>query len=396
MSGRRGPDTARGGKGGRSAMGWKRFLTVVVSVCVMPGLGTIALAADSDAGKKKSRFALYLEAAGGTAEANNLNSSIETTSNDTSSALLSLDENYFGRAVIGWQLTPKERGRFLLRFEGYRETSYVFDAQGLQSTDSTGNWEGGPLPWWTVHAEAGQTTSKRTTPTFEDDELVFDQDLTIIGPAPDDLQNRLHSYDLIFERRFGGRKTRALWTAGLRYYNYDGNVPAGAWLNLIGAGVGYTDGGILRLMTMRQTASGVGPVFSIELQHGFLRDRLVIFGEARTAFVLQSLSVDSGDFFALVREGSSGAYVTTPARLEETTSKSSWQPGLEIGLSVKLVEDLNLYFSYLISSYQDVVILPYNITIPDNPNQTFQGVSAVYNTHDLQYDGGLFGFSFQW
>jgi hypothetical protein len=386
-------------------MGWKRILTVVVLVCTIPGLCTIALAAESDdegdAGKKKSNFALYLEAGGGAASANDLNSSIETTSNDTSLATLSLDENFFGRAAIGWQLTPKERGRFVLRFEGYRETNYVFDAQGKQATDSTGSWTGDPLTWWTVHAEAGGTTSVRTTPICcEEGEPYYDEgeipNLVVESPAPDDLQNRLQSFDLLFERRFGGRKTRAVWTAGLRYYNYDGNVPAGAWLNLVESGVGYTDGGVLRLLSMQQTASGVGPVFSIELQHGFLRDRLVIFGEARSAFVLQSLEVDSGDFFALVREGSSGTLVSTQARLHETTSKSSWQPGFEIGLSVKLAEDFNLYLSYLINSFQDVVILPYNITIPDSPNQAFQGVSAVYNTHDLQYDGGVFGFNFQW
>jgi hypothetical protein len=385
-------------------MGWKRILTVVVSVCILPGLGTLAIAADGDddAGKKKARFALYIEAAGGSASANNLNSSIETTSNDVSLATLSLEENYFGRAVVGWQLNPKERGRFLFRFEGYREDSYLFDAEGKQATDSTGNWDGGPLVWWTVHAESGKTTSVRTTPICCDSEgeAFYDEDLIpnlqIDGPAPDNLQNRLQTYDVLFERRFGGRKTRALWTAGLRYYEYDGYVPAGAWLNLVGAGVGYTDGGILRLLNLQQTASGVGPVFSIELQHGFWRDRLVIFGEARAAFVLQTLKVDSGNFFALVREGSSGSFVTTPARLDETTSKSSWQPGLELGLSIKLVEDLNLYVSYLVNSYQDVVVLPYNITIPDNPNQSFQGVSAVYNTHDLRYEGGVFGVNYQW
>jgi hypothetical protein len=262
-------------------MGWKRILTVVVLVCVTPGLGTLAVAADSDNGdaeKKKSKFSIYLEAAGGSASATNLNPSINTTSNDFSVANLELDSNYFGRAVIGWQLTPKERGKFKLRFEGYREDSYKFDAQGYQNTAvGAGDGEVPPVVWWTVHAEGDGTTSVRTTPIYDrvNDEVIYDEDLipnlTITSASPDDLQNRIQTYDLIYERRFGGRKTRALWTAGLRYYLYDGNVPAGAWLSTDFPGAGFTDGGLLRLLTFNQSGSGAGPVFSSELQHGLWR-----------------------------------------------------------------------------------------------------------------------------
>ena len=387
-------------------MGWKRILSVVVLVCVTPGLGILALAADTDNGdadkKKKSKFSIYLEAAGGSASATGLNSSINTTSNDFSTGNLDLDSNYFGRAVIGWQLTPKERGKFKLRFEGYREDSYQFDAQGFQNTAvGAGDGEVDPVVWWTVHAERGGTTSVRTTPIYDrvNDEVIYDEDLipnlTIASPAPDDLQNRIQTYDLFYERRFGGRKTRALWTAGLRYYIYDGNVPAGAWLATDFPGVGFTDGGLLRLLTLNQSGSGAGPVFSLELQHGFWRDRLVIFGEARAAFVLQRIEMDSGPFFTIPRFPGQPP-LTAAARLDDSTSKSSWQPSLEIGLAVKLVEGLQLYVSYVVNSYQDVVMLPTGITIPGNPNQAAQGVSGVYNTHDLRYEGGVFGFSYQW
>jgi len=387
-------------------MGWKRIITAVVSVCVTPGLATIALAADGDNGdadKKKSKGGIYIEAAGGFAEAKDLNSSIATTSSDTSDARLSLDENYFGRAAIGWQLSPKERGRFVFRFEGYREDSYKFDALGWQDAAlGAGSGDVDPNVWWTVHAEKGGTTSVKTTPIYDPQtgEVYYDEsivpNLELSSPSPDDLQNRIQAYDLFYERRFGGRKTRAIWTAGLRHYQYEGNVPAGAWLNIDFDGVGFTDGGVLRLLTMNQKASGYGMVFSIELQHGFWRDRLVIYGEARSAFVLQSVEVDSGQFFTLVRDAPTSAFIAAPARLQETTSKSSWQPGLEVGLAVKLVEGFHLYLAYLINSYQDVVLLPVNITIPENPGQASQGVSAVYNTHDLQYRGGVFGVSFQW
>ena len=121
----------------------------------------------------------------------------------------------------------------------------------------------------------------------------------------------------------------------------------------------------------------------------------MIFGEARTAFVLQSIEMDSGPFFTIPRFPGQPA-LTAKARLDDSTSKSSWQPSLEIGLAVKLVEGLQLYFSYAVNSYQDVVMLPTSITIPGNPNQAAQGVSAVYNTHDLRYEGGVFGFSYQW
>jgi hypothetical protein len=358
-------------------MGWKRIITVMVSVCVTPGLATIALAADGDAGgtdKKKPKGAIYLEAAGGTAEANDLNPSISTSASRASNANLSIDENLFGRAAIGWQLNPSERGRFVLRFEGYREDSYQFDAQGVQDDSVV----------WNVNAEPGGTTS------------INEDGLEILSPAPDNLQNRVQTYDLFYERRFGGRKTRAFWTAGLRNYQFEGNVPAGAWLNQDFPGIGYTDGGTLRLLTLNQKASGFGMIFSIELQHGFFRDRVVIFGEARSAFVLQQLEVDSGQFFTLVRKARGSTFLTVPASLNEDTSKSSWQPSLEVGLSVKLVEGLHIYFSYLLNSYQDVVLLPVTITIPQNPFQAAQGVSAVYNTHDLQYDGGVFGVTYQW
>jgi hypothetical protein len=314
-------------------MGWKRILTVVVLVCVTPGLGVLALAADTDNGdtdKKKSKFAIYVEAAGGSASATSLNSSINTTSNDFSNAALNLDSNYFGRAVVGWQLTPKELGRFLLRFEGYREDSYEFDAQGFQDTaEGAGDGEVDPVVWWTIHAERGGTKSVLTTPIYDrvNDEVIYadDPDLVINGPAPDDLQNRLQTYDLIYERRFGGRRTRALWTAGLRYYQYDGNVPAGAWFSTNFPGVGFTDGTLLRLLNLNQSGSGAGPVFSIELQHGFWRDRLVVFGEARTAFVLQDIQMDSGDFFTITRF-SGDPFLTAPARLNESTSKSCSPP----------------------------------------------------------------------
>jgi len=396
-------------------MGAKRVLSVLVglaagaSTCVAQNS---APEAQESAPEKEFRFGIYVEAAVGDMELTPLDASIDTSSLDISEGLFSIDSNVFGRAAIGWQLNPAEKGRFALVYNGYDEDGYAFEAQGMQArATGTDTLVSGPVVWWTVNADRSGTQSVRTIPSWSqtDDanqngvpdpgEVRYLEDpadrLVVDSPAPNNLQNKLQTYDTIYFREFGGRETRAAWTAGIRYYTYEGNVPAGAWLNADAAGVGYTDGGVLRLMTFNQEASGVGPTFSLELQQRFWRDRFQIYGNAHTAFVFADLTADSGAFYTLVRDTTSGLFVPVPASLSRSTSKTTWQPGIEIGFRFQAVEGLFFYASWNLNSYQDVLLTPTSIIIPEGSGQAAQGVDGVYSSQDLEYEGGVFGITYQ-
>ncbi len=399
-------------------MGWSRVVSVASLICWAVGPASLCLAQDSSTAaqepppEKGFRFSAYVEAGGGNMTLTPLDASIDTTSFDISEGLFSADSNMFGRAAIGWQLNPMERGRFLLVYNGYDEDDYSYESQGLQfRAMGASDLVTGPVVWWTVNAGPSGTQSVRTVPSWsfvndtnqnglpDPDEVQYLEDpsdqLVIDSPAPTNLQNRLQTFDLIYQREFGGRKTRAAWTAGFRYYTYDGNIPAGAWLNADVGGVGYTDGGTLRLLTFNQQSSGGGPTFSLELQERFWRDRFQVYGNLHAALVNATLKVDSGEFFTLVRDTSSGLFVPVPASLERSTTKTTWQPGVEIGVRFQAVEGLFFYASWNLNSYHDVMMTPTAIIIPEGSGQAPQGVDGVYNSQDLEYEGGAFGVTYQ-
>jgi hypothetical protein len=400
-------------------MGRKRVLCVVVAWCLAVALGPVCLAdeetRDGDgASKKKWHFGLYLEAAFGSMTMDTLDASIVTSAIDTSSGIFDFGDSDFARAAVGWQLNPAKLGRFVFKYESYREGGgYNYTGQGLQSrAEGTSDLVSSPVVWWTVSADRNGFNSERTIPTWtiaddtngddipDADEVRYLEDpadrLRIEGPAPDNMANRLTTYDVFYERRFGGRKTRAEWAVGLRYFEYTGNISAGAWLNTDVSGSGYTDGGILRLLSFSQDASGGGPVFAIGLEQVFLRERLAIYGDVHAAFVMSTVTTDSGPFYTLVRDTNTGVFVTSPAQIDRSTDKTTWQPGIEIGLRGQPVAGLFLYVAYILNSYQDTVITPTEIIIPENPNQAPFGVDGIYSTQDLIYDGAIFGLSFQY
>ena len=397
-------------------MGRKRVLSVGVGLYLVAALGPVCVAGDDarngdDASKSnKWRFGLYIETAFGNVAMDDLDASISTSSLTVSEGTFELEENLFGRAAVGWQLNPSKFGRFVFKFEQYKEDGdYQFSAQGLQSRAvGTDQLVAEPVVWWTVSANPNGFSSERTIPTWtladddnenglpDADEVVPGPvDLRIQGTAPSNMANRVKTYDWFYERRFGGRRTRAEWSVGLRYFEYTGNISEAAWLNIDVAGVGYTDGGVLRLINFDQEASGFGPMFSIEIQRSFLRDRLVLYGNAHAAFVFAEITTDSGEFYTLVRDDNAGVFVTSPARLQRSTDKTTWQPGVELGLQVEVAEGLVLYAAYILNSYHDLLISPTAIVIPQNPLQAPFGVSGVYSTQDLIYDGAIFGLSFQ-
>ncbi len=401
---------------GARGMGAKpiALLVLALSFGAMPG----AYAQDEKAGEgptnKQNRFALYLEALTGSVDAEDLNSSIATSSTDLSRSFLDVDDATLGRAAIGWKL-PGKKGRVLLRFEGYKEDHYSFRSEGLLSLtfDETrglfNDRTSQPLSWWTYAAQPGGFTSERTTPLWNpvaddaDADNIADldevryaatPDLVLQGPAPRNLQNRVEVFDLALERDFGGRRYHARWMGGIRRYRYEGHVPAGAWLQVNSQGAGFTSGSILRPLVLRQDTDGAGTSMGLELQERFLRERLVLYQEARAAFVLLSADTDTGDIIILTNNGSE--IVPVQARLQAEVDKSAWHTALEIGVRVRLVEGLHLQLAFLTGAFQDSVLLPEAIVLPETTLQArLTTVSGIFKTHDIRLDGWLGGVTFQ-
>src|SRR6185295_10001339 len=107
---------------------------------------------------------------------------------------------------------------------------------------------------------------------------------------------------------------------------------------------------------------GIGPVGSLGLQYRLFRQRLTLYGTIRFAFMLQDLHADSGNFFTLVIDGPT--QFSTPARLEKSLSKSSWHFGGDLGARFRIIDGFSVMLAFNRTSYQDVVLLPFSITIP--------------------------------
>jgi hypothetical protein len=428
---------------------WKRHIAAVVVCCAAVALGPTTFAQDTgqappppaedDSGddatplpapqyqKRESKIRLYVELAYGQVENDPINTSISTSSIERSPSELIIDESDAGRAILGWKL-KNDRGWFLGRFEGYKETSFSFRAEGRQArvVDSNGNpvttLASSPITWWIVEAGPQQWTATKSIPVWDlvippenpldppgtddangngipDPEEVnqdfSNPDVVIQNVGPNNLQNRLQVFDALYQRDFGGRKYSGRWNAGMRYFAYEGNIVATTWVNDATAGVGFSDGGFIRPLTFAQETTGIGPTGSLEFRMTFFRDRFVIYGLGRTAFVLQDVTTDSGVFFTLVRDPGSNTLVPAAAELKTERSKASWHFGLEIGFEVRLVDQLFFNLFYQGMSYQDAILLPTNIIIPDDLNNAAQGTSGVYSTQDYEIEGGFVGLSYQ-
>ena len=83
--------------------------------------------------KKKMPIGLWIYAAYGTASAKDVNSSISTSVESDSENTVTLDDWDSVRAELGWKL-PNEKGMFLVRFNGYKESNYEFTAIGRQAS----------------------------------------------------------------------------------------------------------------------------------------------------------------------------------------------------------------------------------------------------------------------
>ena len=222
-------------------------------------------------------------------------------------------------------------------------------------------------------------------------------DLSHTRSVASNLQNRAQHVDLVYGREFGGRKYSSRWWSGLRYFVYEGNVLAGAWLSETSLpGAGYTEGTVLRLLNFAQDASGFGPTASMEADFNFLDKRLSLYLQGTAAFMLTDLSSDSGDFIVLVKSVNPEVLFAIEARLTESKTKSTWQTGAEAGLRVRLKSGVEIDLAYQITGFLDVINFPDSIQVPDVifPDvipETF----ASYSTKDIVLDGFRAGIGFQ-
>jgi hypothetical protein len=355
---------------------------------------------------------MYLEVAYGSGSSDTVEVSVVSGVTSSTYGEFSLDDLTGGRITVGWTL-PENRGRFALTMNGFAENSYLLEATG--DTSEVVSLGGSPTEtapkfrWWTTRVEDGKLTSIRNPPLWQDDpqspdgiidrDEVFyeDPDLVRSKSVPESLQNRAQTYDLYYQRDFGGRRYSGRWTAGARYFLYEGTVPASAWLLAGGTinGSGYSDGFAVPLLLSHQESTGWGPSGSAEFQTSFFRKRLVLYLQANAAFILEDLSMDSGSFFSLVRDQSSGELISAPAHLQEDRSQSVWHLGGEAGVRGRVAQGFDIYASWSITAYTDAILYPHDLLIPDLPRRIPLGTSALYKTRDLVYDQVMLGLAFQ-
>jgi len=377
--------------------------------------------------KEPAPFALYVEAGYGSASAKELNLSMSTLSTHAAESTLVLDDNTYSRAAVGWRLDDN-RGDFRLVFNGYSEKGYTLESTGFaaQVQVPAGTSQPGfqdQLPWWELSIENGTLTSIRTPRTwtpgvdvngngmidenepansdanrngFVDlgEETVLPPNLEIVRPISDNLENRAQNWDLLYGNSWGPRRFRGRWWAGLRYFQYEGNALAGAWLSTFKTGYGFTDGEFLHVLNFSQKTTGGGPTGSLEAQFRFFRERLSLFAMGQAAFVLLSYETDTGPFFTIV-EDDTGADLSVPARLNETLDKSTWQTGIEGGVRYRFDNGLELELAYNVTGYLDAVLAPTSIRIPETSSEARFGTSAIYRTQDYVLDAWRAGISFQ-
>jgi hypothetical protein len=393
-------------------------------LCILAGSAQILLAQDSpeEAGGDDSkgpsaakRFALYLEAGGGSMAAENIEAAIRNNGSFNSISEMSFTDFTYGQATIGWTL-PNDKGRFEAIYNGHREDTYSMTASGqwasLTPDSETGNDQLPLVTWWTMEISDGTLHSEMYLPSWfaavndtdgdgsvDSDEIVFSgmPAVVIDNPAQTDMQNSVQTYDIQYRRWFGGRRYGGTWSAGMRYLEYGGNVPATFWISNDNNQFGWTSGGFQNPLIFTQETSGVGPTASLGFEIKYFRDRLQLFGEGRLSFLFQSMETDSGDFFTLLQDpgGGGSSLLSIPAEVSSTFDKDVWNVSAEAGARVQLLSGLFFEVAYTINAYHDVVLLPTQLTIPDVLARIGQPVGGVFRSQDLVYDGVRSTLSFQ-
>jgi hypothetical protein len=417
-------------------MSWKRRLAAGVFVAGI-GVGSQATraqdptppkddaaAAPTETPKKKDpffgdRFAMYLETRGGPASFQAIDNSLASGFESESSNQLNFDGSKSGQFTIGWTL-PRGRGQYLLTYTGIADGNLELDATGTQRSYQNPNGTGGnvaigyQLPWWHVTVRDGLLTATKTPPVWFDttesggngdnipDPNEIKYPTTTVNTSasvPKDLGNRIQTWDLYYRREFGGVRIRSRWTAGIRYLMFDGAIATPAWATGASStiGFGYTDGAQIDLVVMQQSTSGWGPVGSGEIQFNFFRQRLTLYALVQAAFLLESLDTDSGAFTYLSQVPNSNpqSYFPGPGRIQNNVSKSTWNTTFEAGVRVKILEGFNLIVDWNTTGYLDTMLIPTDLSIPDNASQAALGTTARFISRDFVVSSINLGLSFQ-
>jgi len=421
-------------------MRWNRLFAVAVLTLSLLGFGSVAISQEADteteaaepaadpaaestddsAGqveeKKKRPFSLYVEVGAGSASEDRLDLSMITLSTRDTGTSLALQDQFYGRAAVGWKL-QKDKGDFRLLFNGYKEDGYAFAAEGRENAVDPSLLVTAPvadnLVWWNLSMVNGSLYAERTPPQWDrdlddanedgmvnaDEVRYIGADLTSTRTVADDLQNRVQTYDFLYGRKFGRRRYSARWWAGLRYFIYQGNLPSAAWLSTSPVGSGFTDGSSLRLINVSQDTTGFGPTGALEAQFNLLNDeKLTLFIGAQAAFLIQSMDIDTGEFLTHVTAdvGSIGTVIIpASAHLEDSRTKSTWQAMGELGARFRLKNGLRFEAAYTINGYLDAILMPHTIIIPENQQEAPFGSSALYDTQNYVLDGWRIGAAFQ-
>ena len=393
------------------------------------------VAPDEEQQGKKLPFGLYVEVAAGASDGRDINNSIRTLSTHSTLSTFSLEGQSFARVAIGWKM-PRDRGQFRLTWNAYKEDGYTLESFGkLSAVDpalGVSQTVADNLPWWVLTLEDGNFSSTQVLPqwTLADDTL----DVPELGIIPgnqivdcpegtplssgsggeltaplceatflprttnsrtmaSDMENRVQTVDATYGRSFGTRRYTSRWTAGARYFVYDGTIPTPSWLSAGASGTGFTDGFGFALIPFRQENTGVGPVVSMSFDTNFFSRKLVLYVQGTAALMLYNHDVSSQQFVTLVQSGLPSR-LTQIAELSETRSKTSWQNGIEAGVMINLNSGLQFHVAYNFTGYLDAILLPSEVSIPVNQQST-QGVSAIYSTQDYRLETLRAGVAFQ-
>jgi hypothetical protein len=374
-----------------------------------------APAEQEPATKGKLPFALYVAASAGMVTADTIDTSIRTLVTHHATTFLDLEDAQLSRLGVGWKL-PNGKGDFRVNVQNFKENGYLLHGQGLEAAvlpDPMGIDEPSVtenLLWWDVNVVDGAMTTTYSPPTWNSsldtnldglvqaNEVFYDpaDRLVATRSIADDLENRTQAIDLLYGREFGRRLISSRWWTGMRYFTYEGNVPATAWLSTFKDGSAFTDGNFLRPLNFTQESRGFGPTGSLEIDFNFFSERLSLYLQGNVAFTVLSIDTDSGEFVTIVRSNTNPPLqITFPGRLQDSRNKSTWQNAVEVGARLNLKNGIGLELSYSVTGYLDVILAPTEIRIPINAQEGPQGTSALYNTQDLVFDGWRAGFSFQ-
>ena len=377
------------------------------------------------AAKKEKSFPLFVEILYGDSSSDAILTPVVTSAN-ISLNTFELDSADNARTSIAWNLKRGMepvvgKGRFRLIFEGFKETGYRFGAVGqnfyvLNSTTANPSTDLGDSlhDWWILNIANGVLSASSPQPTWDpatddanldgipnaDEVTVVAAVITGTTPVVSDLENQIETIELLYERSWGKRVLSASWGAGLRYFSYEGNYPVAAWIRPAMAFTvgepfgGYTNGLSTPILTMYEQTEGVGPTGYVELQYNVFGDRLQLYGLAKAAFVLQSMDASSGEFATLVL-GSSGEFISAPASLNQTLDKDVWHTGAEFGARLRLASGLKLHLGYHLTAYQDSILVPQELSVPETAAQIQFGTTATFNTRDFIISGWRAGFSFE-